>query len=114
MSLIAGLLLSSLLAAPAEVPSIAREVTAAYDAGDLERLMALWSDRSPSRTADRKRLGRLIADRVELELEAQPQPDAIRLTLRDATGVLETYTLAMQREGEKWRVWSLISSEAGR
>jgi len=94
MHFTAVLLLSTLLTAPAD------EFRTAFEAGDLERIMRLWSEASPARTADRKRLMRIVADRVELRVIAEAEADGVAIAFSNG----ERYLLQF-RDG---RAWTLV------
>ncbi|HEV8657731.1 MAG TPA: tetratricopeptide repeat protein, partial [Thermoanaerobaculia bacterium] len=121
--MITEILLLGLLAAQggrqhsAEFRQRAEEVVTAFEVGDVARLMMLWSERSPSRSADRKRLMRLLDDRAALELSIGDIADergVVRLELRDKTSriVLERYELKLTLEDGHPLVWSFASTEA--
>ncbi len=78
------------------------DITAAYDARDVGRIMRLWHEASPSLAADRRRITLLALDDVRLLV------DGNQVEVRDATGtLLERYELSMQ-DG---RVWALVRPE---
>ncbi|HYR30176.1 MAG TPA: tetratricopeptide repeat protein, partial [Thermoanaerobaculia bacterium] len=102
---LAALLLSGFLAATADVTDPRAEVPRAevvegFEAGDVERIMRLWSERSPTLSADRRRFTRLASDRVELRITAEPHPDGLRVAFSNG----EEYVLRF-RDG---RAWSLV------
>jgi CHAT domain-containing protein/Tfp pilus assembly protein PilF len=94
MSFTAVVLLSTLLVAPAD------EFVTAFEAGDVERIMRLWSENSPSVAADRKRLMRLAIDRVELRVTAHAEADGVTIAFSNG----ERYLLQL-RDG---RAWALV------
>ncbi|HEY0142619.1 MAG TPA: CHAT domain-containing tetratricopeptide repeat protein [Thermoanaerobaculia bacterium] len=72
----------------------AEELAAAMRASDVGAVTRLWSDTSPSRNPDRKRLVRLMGERPHITTSAEA--NAIRLELRDAAGtLLEQYSLPL-------------------
>ena len=76
----------------------AEELAAAMRASDVGAARRLWSDSSPSRNADRKRLVRLMTERPRVVTSAEA--GAIRLELRDAAGtLLEQYSLPLDADG---------------
>ena len=78
------------------------DLPAAFDAGDVGRILRLWHDASPSLVADRRRITLLALDDVRLTVAENG------LEVRDAGGtLLERYELAMQ-DG---RVWTLLRPE---
>jgi CHAT domain-containing protein/Flp pilus assembly protein TadD len=98
----------------------AEEVVAAFRAGQLERLMELWSPAAPSRPAARRRLTLLIEDRTALDLSITDvlQEGArgfVQVDLhknQTPSVVLGRYTLQLELEDGQWRIWTLQSSEA--
>lgn len=91
----------------------AEEVVAAFRAGQLERLMELWSPAAPSRPSARRRLTLLIEDRTVLDLSiADVLQDGARGFVKLDSVVLGRYTLEFKLEDGQWRVWALKSSEA--
>jgi CHAT domain-containing protein/tetratricopeptide (TPR) repeat protein len=113
-----AILLLGLLVAPGELRQRAEEVAAAFRAGEVARLMTLWSERSPSKAADRRRVLRLLDDRAAFTVaigDIDAETGIVSLELRDRTSpqvVLERYELKLALEDGQPRVWSMQSTEA--
>lgn len=79
------------------------DVAGALNAGDVGAVMRHWSEDAPSRNADRKRVVRLINER--LRATSTSAPEAVRLDIHDEAGlVVQQYTLPL-RNG---RVQSMV------
>ncbi|HEY3053405.1 MAG TPA: CHAT domain-containing protein [Thermoanaerobaculia bacterium] len=100
----------------------AEELIAAFRAGQVEQILALWSPSAPTRAADRRRLSRLMEDRLELDVSIidvleEPGRGLVQMeVLRKGSPAirLEQYKLEFNLEDGQWRVSSLKSSEADR
>lgn len=74
------------------------DLASAINASDVGAVMRLWSDDAPSRNADRKRVVRIMNER--LRAATSVEANAIRLELRDGAGTLvELYTLPLDAAG---------------
>jgi CHAT domain-containing protein/tetratricopeptide (TPR) repeat protein len=118
--LFAALVLAGAAPASPELRGRAEEVVAAFRAGQLERLMELWSPAAPSRAAGRRRLTILIEDRSALDLSItdvleEGARGLVQIDLhrnRTPSISLGRYTLDFKLEDGQWRIWTLTSSEA--
>lgn len=110
--LLAGLLLTAAVSAPL-APQADAFVTA-FEAGDVPRMMQLWSAQSPSRNAGRQRLAALVVDGLHVRFTAltDEQRGVLCLDLYDAKHLLEQYELHFRREDGQWRAWSLTAAAA--
>jgi CHAT domain-containing protein/tetratricopeptide (TPR) repeat protein len=105
-----------------ELRQRAHEIVTSFRAGDLARLMTYWSDQSATRTTDRKRIARLLEDRVALDLAAadvaqQGDTGFLPVELREKTAaqtVLERYEVKLRRRGAEWRIDSWTSPHNAR
>jgi CHAT domain-containing protein/tetratricopeptide (TPR) repeat protein len=104
----------------AELRQRAQEVVAAFQAGQLEWLMKLWSPSAPSRTAGRRRLTILMEERSALDLSItdvleEGARGLVQIELRrnrTPSVSLGRYTLEFKLEEGQWRIWTMTSSEA--
>src|SRR5712691_4726440 len=98
----------------------AQEVVSAFQAGQLEQLMELWSPTAPSRPAGRKRLTILMEERSALDLSItdvleEGSRGLVQIELhrnRTPSISLGRYTLEFKLEDGQWRIWTITSSEA--
>ena len=98
----------------------AQDVVAAFQAGQFERLMELWSPSAPSRPAGRRRLTILIEERSALDLSItdvleEGARGLVQIELhrnRTPSISLGRYTLEFKLEDGQWRIWTITSSEA--
>ena len=103
-------MLQLLLVASLAFPDRAAAFVDAYKAGDPGRITAMWSQQSPTRVADLKRIQRLLLDRGGQTVEASVDDSrqTVRLTVRDTGGrVLQQYDVLFRDDG----IWSIEVAE---
>jgi CHAT domain-containing protein/tetratricopeptide (TPR) repeat protein len=122
LCLLGSLMVGGEQSRPADVRQRAEEIVAALEAGDLGRLMNLWSSHAPSRDAARQRLSTLMDRRSEWRIALggmveNPPRGSVCLEVRETgppQAVLEDYTLLLEEEDGQWRGWELKSDEDAR
>ncbi|HEY8132771.1 MAG TPA: CHAT domain-containing tetratricopeptide repeat protein [Thermoanaerobaculia bacterium] len=104
----------------AGLPQRAHDFVAAFQAGQLEQLMKLWSPAAQAAPAGRRRLTILIEERSTLDLSISDVLEEgarglVKIELhrnRTPSISLGRYTLEFKREDGQWRIWTITSSEA--
>lgn len=102
----AAFFLSLLLAAAGVTTDPRADIVAGFEAGDVPRIMRLWDETSPTLSADRRRLMRLVSDRVELRIAVEPHPDGLRIAFSNG----EQYVLQF-RNGKAWTLVSQLPED---